>query len=114
MESSALPTDSRELVAQLFEQLGDTLNLMIESARRGPSSHIFHYRAKALAILGGLDDVLNFESAGDLAQTLRIIYGEATKRIELDNDDSCVERVESAREMILEIRKAWAAIAPFH
>ncbi|MGB5723428.1 MAG: flagellar export chaperone FliS [Parasphingorhabdus sp.] len=113
-DSRVLAADPYELVAVLFEELRDTLNLMIESARHGDDARIFRYRAKALAILGGLDESLNFDAAGDLAQTLHIIYAEAAKRIQMEGRESCVERVESAREMIHEIEKAWTAIAPFH
>lgn len=112
-DSRVLAADPYELVAVLFEELRDTLDLMIDSARRGDDAHIFRYRAKALAILGGLDESLNFEAAGDLAQTLHVIYSEAAKRIQMEGRESRVERVESAREMIHEIEKAWTAIAPF-
>ena len=112
-DSRVLAADPYELVAMLFEELRDTLDLMIDSARRGDDARIFRYRAKALAILGGLDESLNFEVAGDLAQTLHVIYSEAAKRIQMDGPDSRIERVESAREMIHEIEKAWTAIAPF-
>lgn len=111
-ESRVLAADPYELVAVLFEELRDTLNMMIESARRGDDARIFQYRAKALAILSGLDESLNFDVAGDLAQTLHIIYTEAAKRIQMEGRDSSVERIESAREMIHEIEKAWTAIAP--
>ena len=100
-----------KLVAVLFEELRDTLNLMIESARRNDDARMFQYRAKSLAILSGLDESLNFEVAGELAQTLHIIYTEAAKRIQSETRESLIERVESAREMIHEIEKAWAAIA---
>lgn len=113
-ESRVLAADPYELVAVLFEELRDTLNLMIESARRGNDAKMYQYRGKALAILGGLDESLNFDVAGDLSQTLHIIYTEAAKRIQTEGRESCVERVESAREMIHEIEKAWTAIAPFH
>ena len=112
-DSRVLAADPYELVAMLFEELRDTLDLMIDSARRGDDARIFRYRAKALAILGGLDESLNFEVAGDLAQTLHVIYSEAAKRMQMDGPDSRIERVESAREMIHEIEKAWTAIAPF-
>lgn len=113
-DSRVFAADPYELVAVLFEELRETLNLMIESAKRGDDARIFRYRAKALAIIDGLDESLNFEAAGDLAQTLHIIYTEAAKRIQMDGRESCVERVESAREMIHEIEKAWTAIGPFH
>ena len=112
-DSRVLAADPYELVAMLFEELRETLDLMIDSARRGDDARIFRYRAKALAILGGLDESLNFEVAGDLAQTLHVIYSEAAKRIQMDGPDSRIARVESAREMIHEIEKAWTAIAPF-
>ena len=111
-ESRVLAADPYELVAVLFEELRETLDSMIESARRGDDGRVYQYRAKALAILNGLDESLNFEEAGDLAQTLHIIYAEAAMRIQMEGRDSIVERVESAREMIHEVEKAWMAIAP--
>ena len=73
---------------------------------------MFEFRAKALTILNGLDESLNFDEAGDLAQTLHAIYSEAARRIQAKVGPSLVERVESAREMLHEIEKAWMAIAP--
>ncbi|WP_417593935.1 flagellar export chaperone FliS [Parasphingorhabdus sp.] len=113
-ESRVLAADPYELVAVLFDELRETLDLMIESARRDDDARIYKYRGKALAILGGLDESLNFEAAGDLAQTLHIVYTEAAKRIQMDGKESCIERVESAREMIHEIEKAWESIAPYN
>lgn len=110
-ESRVLAANPYELVAVLFEELRDTLNLMIESARRNDDARMFQYRAKSLAILSGLDESLNFDVAGELAQTLHIIYTEAAKRIQSETRESLIERVESAREMIHEIEKAWTAIA---
>ncbi len=109
-----MAADPYELVAVLFDELRETLDLMIESARRDDDARIYKYRGKALAILGGLDESLNFEAAGDLAQTLHIVYTEAAKRIQMDGKESCIERVESAREMIHEIEKAWESIAPYN
>ncbi|WP_339691617.1 flagellar export chaperone FliS [uncultured Parasphingorhabdus sp.] len=113
-ESRVLAADPYELVAVLFEELRETLDQMIGSARRGDDARMYQHRGKALAIINGLDESLNFDVAGDLAQTLHIIYSEAAKRIQMDGRETCVERVESAREMIHEIEKAWTAIAPFH
>ncbi|WP_339827533.1 flagellar export chaperone FliS [uncultured Parasphingorhabdus sp.] len=113
-ESRVLAADPYELVAVLFDELRETLDLMIGSARRGDDARMFQHRGKALAILSGLDESLNLEMAGDLAHTLHLIYSEAAKRIQMDGKESCVERIESAREMIHEIEKAWTAIAPFH
>lgn len=112
--SRALPTPPYSLVAVLFEELGETLNLIIESARRGEDARLFQYRANARAILSGLDKELNFDAAGDLAQTLRIIYTEAAKRIQVEGRETCVERIESAQEMFQQIEKAWNEIVIFN
>lgn len=106
---SANPYD---LVAVLFSELRDSLDLMIENARRNDKARVFECRAKALSILNGLDESLDFDAAGDLAQTLHTIYTEAARRIQAEIGVSFIERVESAREMLYEIEKAWIAIAP--
>ncbi|NRD90134.1 hypothetical protein C8024_12685 [Sphingopyxis sp. BSNA05] len=112
--SQATKTGPHGRVAGLLEELGETLGLIIESARRGEDLHIFQYKASARDILVGLDRELNFELAGDLSQTLRVMYNEAAKRIQLDGMEAYVERIESAREMILEIEKAWTEIVSFN
>jgi flagellar protein FliS len=110
--SRVLSADPYDLVAVLFAELRDSLDLMIESARRNDKGRMFECRAKALSILNGLDESLDFEAAGDLAQTLHTIYAEAARRIQADIGVSFIERVESAREMLHEIEKAWMAISP--
>ncbi|QTD55467.1 flagellar export chaperone FliS [Parasphingorhabdus cellanae] len=110
--SNVLSANPYDLVAVLFAELRDSLDLMIESARRNDKGRMFECRAKALSILNGLDESLDFDAAGDLAQTLHTIYVEAARRIQAEIDVSFIERVESAREMLHEIEKAWMAIAP--
>ncbi|WP_108812599.1 flagellar protein FliS [Sphingorhabdus sp. Alg231-15] len=110
--SRVLSANPYDLVAVLFAELRDNLDLMIESARRNEHGKMFEYRAKALGILNGLDESLDFDTAGDLALTLHTIYAEAGRRIQAEIDSSFIERAESAREMLHEIEKAWMAIAP--
>ena len=105
-------TGSDDLIASLFTDLHHALDMMIASARSGADDGLVQYRARATSILAALDEKLNFEVAGELAQTLRIIYAEAAKRIQLETSELCVERVESAREMIGEIEKTWNGIVP--
>ncbi len=110
--SRVLSANPYDLVAVLFAELRDSLDVMIESARRKDHGKMFEYRARALSILNGLDESLDFEAAGDLAQTLHAIYTEAGRRIQAEIGASFIERAESAREMLHEIEKAWMAIAP--
>ncbi|MEH6756234.1 MAG: flagellar export chaperone FliS [Parasphingorhabdus sp.] len=110
--SHVLSANPYDLVAILFSELRDNLDLMIESARRKDHGKLFEFRAKALSILNGLDESLDFQSAGELAQTLHSIYTEAGRRIQAEVGASFIQRVESAREMLHEIEKAWMAIAP--
>lgn len=111
-DSRVLSANPYDLIAVLFGELRDNLDLMIESAKRNDNGKMFEFRAKALTILNGLDESLDFEVAGDLAQTLHTIYTEAAKRIQADIGPTLIERVESAREMLYEIEKAWKSISP--
>ena len=76
-----MSADPYELIVVLFSELRESLDLMIESIHRNNDGQTFQYRARALSILGGLDEALDFEAAGDLAQTLHSIYAEASRRI---------------------------------
>ncbi len=111
-DSRVLSANPYDLIAVLFSELRDNLDLMIESAKRNDSGKMFEFLAKALTILNGLDESLDFEVAADLAQTLHTIYTEAAKRIQADIGPTLIERVESAREMLHEIEKAWKSISP--
>lgn len=112
--SRILSATPHDLIAVLFAELRDSLDLMIENARRNDQGKMFEYRAKALSIINGLDESLDFEAAGDLAQTLHQIYAEAARRIQSEIGASFIEKAESAREMLHEIEKAWLSIAPNH
>ena len=109
-DSRVLSADPHELIVVLFAELRQSLDLMIENIHRRDDGRTFQHRARALSILGGLDEALDFEAAGDLAQTLHSIYAEASRRIQSDNGPALVEKVQSAREMLFEIEKAWKAI----
>ncbi|WP_109357456.1 flagellar export chaperone FliS [Sphingorhabdus sp. EL138] len=110
--SHVLSANPYDLVSILFAELRDSLDAMIESAKRNDHGKMFEFRAKALGILNGLDESLDFEAAGDLAQTLHTIYREAGRRIQAEVGVSFIEKAESAREMLHEIEKSWLAIAP--
>lgn len=110
----SLTSDSRAVVGALLEELAHTLGLITDSARRGEDLLVSQYRETASKILGGLDRELEFDLAGDLSETLRILYNEAAKRIRMEDMEACIERIESAHEMIREIEKAWAGIVAFN
>ena len=65
-ESRVLSATPYELVTVLFSELRGNLDLMIESTKRGDNGKMFEFRARALAILNGLDESLNFDVAGGL------------------------------------------------
>ena len=102
------------MVGALLEELAHTLGLITDSARRGEDLLVSQYQENASKILGGLDRELEFDLAGDLSETLRILYNEAAKRIRMEDMEACIERIESAHEMIREIEKAWAGIIAFN
>ncbi|ASK87024.1 flagellar export chaperone FliS [Sphingorhabdus sp. SMR4y] len=110
----SLTSDPRAVVGALLEELAHTLGLITDSARRGEDLLVSQYQENASKILGGLDRELEFDLAGDLSETLRILYNEAAKRIRMEDMEACIERIESAREMIREIEKAWAGIVAFN
>lgn len=101
-----------ELVTILFDELLLCLSQAIKQAERGSLAQMLQTRSRAMSILHGLEDSLDFEKGGDLALALARVYREAGRRIYEASSADQVEKLASARAMLGEIAEAWKAIAP--
>lgn len=71
--------------------------------------------SKALAILGGLEEGLDLEKGGELAENLQALYRYVRQRLLAATDSNEVEPLKEARELIFQIKDAWDQIpAEFH
>lgn len=95
------------LVSILFEELIRSMRLMRRSDQPHRRSEAL---SRALSIIQSLNDTLNFEAGGAIAESLSSIYGEARRlllKAMRENDSAPIEQAET---MIGEIAESWAAI----
>lgn len=66
--------------------------------------------SKALAILGGLEEGLDLEKGGELAENLQELYRYVRQRLLAATNSNEVEPLREARELIFQIKDAWDQI----
>ncbi|WP_432697711.1 flagellar export chaperone FliS [Marinobacterium sp. YM272] len=66
--------------------------------------------SKALAILGGLEEGLDLEKGGELAEQLQGLYRYARERLLVATDKNETAPLTEARELIFQIKDAWDQI----
>lgn len=101
------------LIAILYEELLKTLGTIEAGLRAGSTANrpgMPQRRARANSILMGLEGSLDRSQGGDLAQGLAAIYREARRLIADGITENDPKRIVQAREMVVEIADAWAAI----
>lgn len=99
-----------QLVAVMFEELLKSLDAMAVAVQRGDLLRRGRCQSRALGILKGLENSLDFENGGDIAEGLASIYREATRLILAGGKANDPAAVAAAREMVGEIASAWEAI----
>ena len=99
-----------QLVAVMFEELLKSLDAMAVAVQRQDLLRRGRCQSRALAILKGLENSLDFENGGDIAEGLASIYREATRLILAGGKSNDPAAVAAARQMVGEIASAWDAI----
>ena len=67
---------------------------------------------KAVSIIAGLKDVLDFEQGGDIATNLDRLYDYMIRRLSEANRNNDPVILEEVSGLIREIKSGWDAIAP--
>ena len=98
------------LVAILFDELLKAMDAMATAARRKDFGQRGMKQSRALSILHSLESSLDFNSGGEIAQSLATIYAEARRLIIVAGRDNDVEQVMRAREMLHQIASAWETL----
>jgi flagellar protein FliS len=98
------------LVAILFDELLKALDAMAAAARRKDFGQRGMKQTRALSILHGLESSLDFETGGEIAQSLATIYAEARRLIIAAGRDNDADLVVRAREMLHQISSAWETL----
>lgn len=66
---------------------------------------------KAIAIIGGLREGLNFEQGGELAQNLDNLYDYMNRRLLEANLKNSVEPLDEVADLLRNVKTGWDAIA---
>ncbi len=102
--------DNVKLILMLFDGLLESL-----AAARGHMTHgNVAEKSKAIArssrIIMGLQNSLDFERGGELAQNLDELYGYVTRRLVRANAHNDLEILDEVRSLMAEIRDAWSSL----
>lgn len=95
------------LVSILFEELLRAMKLMRMSEQPQRRAEGL---SRALNILQSLNDTLNFEAGGLIAESLSAIYGEARRLLLKAMRENDAAPIVEAEAMIAEIAQSWATI----
>ena len=98
------------LVAILFDELLKALDAMTAAARRKDFGLRGTKQSRALSILHGLEGSLDFNTGGEIAQSLASIYAEARRLIIVGGRENDIDQLVRAREMLHQIASAWESL----
>lgn len=104
---------------KLIQMLFDTYLIRVDQAIMAIECQDMNSKgtaiSKALAIIGGLEEGLNLEKGGELAENLQSLYRYVRERLLVATDKNDVEELKKARELIFPIKDAWDQIpAEYH
>lgn len=99
------------LVAILFDELLKSLDAMSAAARRRDFGQRGMKQSRALSILHGLEGSLDYDTGGEIAQSLATIYAESRRLIIAAGRDNDADLIARAREMLDQIASAWGQLS---
>jgi len=98
----------------LIQMLFDTYLVRVDQAVTAIENNDLNAKgiaiSKALAIVGGLEEGLDLEKGGELAENLQSLYQYVRHRLLVATDKNDVEALKEARDLIFQIKDAWDQI----
>lgn len=103
------------LIQMLFDTYLVRIDQAVEAIAQGDLNAKGIAISKALAILGGLEEGLDLEKGGELAENLQNLYRYVRERLLIATNKNDIAPLKEARELIFQIKDAWDQIpAEFH
>jgi len=104
---------------KLIQMLFDTFLVRVEQAedaiKAGNLAAKGEAISKALAIVGGLEEGLNMDKGGELAENLQSLYQYVRQRLLVATDKNDIASLEESKNLIFLIKDAWDKIpAEYH
>lgn len=111
LQSRVASASPHGLVGLLYEELLQSLDLIIAKHAKGQVIAGSTGLAKAISIIVALEGSLDFEKGGELARSLVRIYRSAARSLNdaARNDD--ISKIKEVRSAISDIAYAWQALA---
>lgn len=98
----------------LIQMLFDTYLVRVDQAVAAIENNDLNAKgiaiSKALAIVGGLEEGLDLEKGGELADNLQSLYQYVRLRLLVATEKNDVEALKEARDLIFQIKDAWDQI----
>lgn len=110
LQTSVQESSPHELIGMLMDGfLGRVYAAKVAIERKdvaGKGENI----SKAIAIVGGLDECLDMEKGGDLAENLRSLYQYIGQRLLEANRSNDTTRLDEVAQLMREIKDGWGSI----
>jgi flagellar protein FliS len=111
LQSRVASASPHGLVSLLYEELLQSLDLLLVHGGRGKPILGSTHHSKALSILIALESSIDFANGGNLAGILQRIYRSAVRTLNDAARANDLSHVTDVRTAISEIAYAWAALA---
>ena len=109
-EAAAESGDAHMLVATLIDELLRRMNRYVDSFETESSEKRSEHFARSLAILHSLQDCLDFENGGEIAENLFRLYEYSRQQLLMSLKSKDVSGVRSSVGFLSEINDAWKKI----
>ena len=111
LQSRVASASPHGLVSLLYEELLQSLDLLVIQVGRDKTILGNRHHSKALSILIALESSIDFANGGNLAGILQRIYRSAVRTLNDAARANDITPVNDVRSAISEIAYAWAALA---
>lgn len=109
-EAAAESGDAHMLVATLIDELLRRMNRYVDSFETESSEKRSEHFARSLTILHSLQDCLDFENGGEIAENLFRLYEYSRQQLLMSLKSKDVSGVRSSVGFLSEINDAWKQI----
>ncbi len=109
--SGAAYADPHQLIQLLYDGALDRLAQALCAIEVGDRAVVNRLVSETVGIVEGLDECLDKEAGGDLADNLHELYVYVIRRLLMGNlNNDLTGAVEESKELLRELREAWALI----
>lgn len=109
-QSKVLEADSHQLIGLLYDKVLESIaaaKLQIEAERYDAKSSLIN---KAIEVIGGLREFLDFEKGGEIAARYEQLYDWAEQTLFTATQKNSVEMLSQVETVIRELQEGWNGI----